>query len=201
MYSPSIDKLITALKKLPSVGEHTAERYVFYWLKAGKKPVTELMLALKNLINNVKSCETCWNFSDTNPCTICQNPKREHTTLCIVTESQDLMVIERSAEYSGDYFVLRGLVDPTDPESLNYTKIKELLARCRDPKEKIKEVILALNPTLVGDTTMMYLEKELKKCNPSLTITRLARGLPLGADLRYADEITLGSAIKNRTKK
>lgn len=197
MYSPSISRLIQALKKLPSVGERTAERFVFHWLKSGKKEVTELMLALKEVIETVKSCEVCWNFSDTSPCTICNGNQRDHQVICVVTDSQDLVAIEQTGAWHGRYHVLRALLDVTDEESLERMKMKELLERGRTAKE----VVLALNPDLPGETTMLYLEKELKKVNPAIVITRLARGLPLGSDLTYADEITLESAIKNRTKK
>ena len=160
------------------------------------------MLSLKELIDNTKSCEVCWNFSDQNPCPICSDKKRDLTTLCIVTEPQDLEVIEETGTFQGRYHVLRDLIDVGDEESFQRIKSKELLERLKNPKNApVKEVILALNPDLPGETTMMYLEKELKKVNPKLKVTRLARGLPLGADLRYADEITLGSAIKNRTEK
>ncbi len=199
MYSPSIQNLIKAFKKLPSVGQRTAERFVFYLLKSGKKEVGELTLALKELIDTVKSCEVCWNFSDTSPCPICQNPKRDHTTICVVADPQDLAVIEGTGEYRGLYHVLRGQVDPTDAESLTKMKVKELLEGTRNKEQgTIQEVILALNPDIAGETTMLYLEKELKSVNQEIKITRLARGLPMGGDLRYADEITLGSAIKNR---
>lgn len=210
MYSKSIQNLIRSLKHLPSVGERTAERYVFYLLKSGKKEVTQLMLALKELIENVKSCEVCWNFSDTSPCIQCSDVKRDPTTVCIVLDPQDLVVIEKSSAYHGLYHVLRGLVDPSDPESITHSKIKELIARIKlSPSaregaqggEGVKEVLLALNPDIAGETTMLYLEKELKNARPDLSVTRLARGLPMGSDIRYADEITLGSAIKNRIKR
>lgn len=199
MYTPSINNLIKALKKLPSVGEHTAERFVFHWLKSGKKEVTELMLALKELIDKVKSCEVCWDFSETSPCAICSDSKRDQSTICVVEGPQDLMVIEQTGIFKGVYHVLRELVDVGDEESLSRMKSKELSARIKN--KEVKEIIMALNPDMAGETTMLYLEKKLKLENPKLKITRLARGLPLGADLRYADEITLQSAIKNRTGK
>jgi recombination protein RecR len=200
MYSPSINKLITELKKLPSVGLHTAERFVFYWLKSGKKDVTELMLALKELIETVKSCEVCWNFDDQSPCAICRDPKRDRSTICVVEQVPDLAAIEQTHEYQGVYHVLRGLVDAGDETSLDKMKIKELFQRVKAGNHgtAIQELILALNPDLSGETTIMYLEKELKKINPQLKVTRLARGLPMGSDLQYADEITLSNALKNR---
>lgn len=198
MYSPSINKLIKAFKRLPSVGERTAERFIFYLLKSGKKEVTELMLTLKDLIENVKSCEVCWNFSDTSPCAICNNPKRDQTTLCVVADVPDVQVIEKTG-YQGMYHVLRHLFDAGDEGVMLKMKYKELLERLK--KKTTKEIILALNPDLAGETTMLFLEREIKTAAPEIKITRLARGLPMGADLRYADEITLASAIKNRLSK
>ena len=158
------------------------------------------MLSLKELIETVRSCEVCWNFTDTSPCSLCQNTQRDQTTICVVTDPQDLTVIEHTGEYRGVYHVLRGLLDPSDEESLARMKAKELLQRTKNNEQgtMVKEIILALNPDLSGETTMLYLEKEIKKTNPAIKITRLARGLPMGSDLRYADEITLTSAIKNR---
>lgn len=154
------------------------------------------MLALKELIENIKSCEVCWNFSDTSPCMICANPKRDQTTICIAADAPDVQVIEKTG-YQGVYHVLRNLFDASDETSLSRMKVKELLERLS--KKTIKEVILALNPDLPGETTMLLLEREIKEHTPEVKVTRLARGLPMGADLRYADEITLSSAIKNRT--
>ncbi len=198
MYSKSIQNLIDTFRKLPTVGQRTAERFVFYLLKSGKKEVSEITLALKELIDNVKSCETCWDFSDHNPCAICNNKTRDQSLLCVVSEPQDIPVIERTGMYNGLYHVLRGLVEPGAEEELEKIKIKELFSKL-EKADKIKEVILALNPDLSGETTMLFLEKKLKEKNSNLKVTRLARGLPMGSDLQYADEITLGSAIKNRT--
>jgi len=199
MYSKSIQNLIDAFRKLPSVGQRTAERFVFYLLKSGKKEVGAITLALKELTDNVKSCESCWDFSDINPCAICADKNRDRSLLCVVSDPQDIPVIERARAYNGLYHVLRGVVETANEEILEKLKIKELLARLKNTK--IKEIILALNPDLSGETTMLYLEKEIKKLNPEIKVTRLARGLPMGSDIQYADEITLGSAIKNRTAK
>lgn len=203
MYSKSIQQLITAFCRLPSVGERTAERYVFYLLKSGKKPVAELTLALKGLIDNIKSCDECWNFSDQSPCIICADKNRDHDTICIVAEPQDIIPFEKTGMFKGVYHVLRGVIKP---ESDNRTelKVKNLLARLKSGHStqlrvnKTKEIILAFNPDLNGENTLMYLQNEIKKNFPEIKITRLARGLPMGSDLQYADEITLGSALKNR---
>lgn len=196
MYSKSIENLINAFSRLPSVGKRTSERFVFYLLKSGKKDAAELTLALKNLIDNIKSCEVCWDFSEQSPCKICTDQNRDQTTMSVVTEPQDVQVIENTREYRGLYHILRGTLKPDDEQSVKYLKVNELLSRIKG--SKIKEVILALNPDLRGETTMMFLEKKLKELNPELIISRLARGLPMGSDIQYADEITLGSAFKNR---
>ncbi len=198
-YSPSIQNLISAFRKLPTVGQRTAERFVFYLLKSGKKEVGEITLALKELIDNVKSCETCWDFSDQNPCAICSLKSRDQKTICVVSEPQDIQVIERTGAFTGLYHVLRGLIEAGD-EELHKLKIKELFERLKN-NSMVTEIVLALNPDLPGETTMLFLEKNIKEKFPNLKVTRLARGLPMGSDLQYADEITLGSAIKNRTTK
>ncbi len=197
MFSPSINQLIDALKKLPSVGQHTAERYVFHWLKSGKGEVNELKDALDNLLKNTKSCSVCWNFSDTNPCPICANDKRDHNQICVVAMVPDIAAMEKTSTYSGVYHVLRGSIDGGDLDNMGELKIKDFLKRVEQNKD-LQEVILALSPDMNGETTMLYLKKEINSINPKIKITRLARGLPMGSDLQYADEITLGSAIKNR---
>lgn len=197
MYSPSINKLIDAFKKLPSVGQHTAERYVFNLLKSGKVEVNELRNALDNLLKNTKSCEMCWNFSDFNPCEICSNKERNQNQICIVGEATSVPALEKTGMYTGVYHILRGAIDASDEDTLKELKIKELLQRIKN-NQTTEEIILALNPDILGETTMLYLEKQIKLINPQIKITRLARGLPMGSDLQYSDEITLGSALKNR---
>lgn len=197
MFSPSINQLIDALKKLPSVGQHTAERYVFHWLRSGKGEVNELKAALDNLLKNTKSCSVCWNFSDTNPCPICASDKRDHNQICVVAEVPDIIALEKTSAYSGVYHVLRGSIDGGDLDHISDLKIQQLLWRVKENKD-LKEVVLALSPDMSGETTMLYLKKEITGINPKIKITRLARGLPMGSDLQYADEITLGSAMNNR---
>lgn len=197
MYSPSINKLIDAFKKLPSVGQHTAERYVFHLLKSGKIEVNELKNALDNLLKNTKSCEICWNFSDYNPCEICSNKNRNNKQICIVSESTSVAALEKTSIFTGVYHILRGTIDVSDEDTMKDLKIHELLKRIQN-NDTVEEVILALNPDILGETTMLYLEKQIHQINNKIKITRLARGLPMGSDLQYSDEITLGSAIKNR---
>jgi len=197
MYSDSINNLIHSFKKLPSVGQRTAERFVFSLLKSGRKDVNNLREALGALLANTKSCEICWNFDDHSPCQVCRDAKRDQTTVCVVDDPQDVPAIEKTGEFRGTYHVLRGLIESGDEEaSLHRSKMRELLIRLK--QGKIREIILALNPDLPGETTMLYLERIIKNKFPKIKITRLARGLPMGSDLQYADEITLGSAFKNR---
>ncbi|HOX60383.1 MAG TPA: recombination mediator RecR [Candidatus Magasanikbacteria bacterium] len=196
MYALPIQKLIDAFEKLPSVGARTAERYVFHILKSGKKEAGELASALTSLVGGVKSCEICCNFSDRTPCRLCVNKNRDQSTICIVAEPQDAHVIENTHAFSGLYHILRGTLRPDEIEPEKKIKIRELLKRIQDPK--IKEIILSLNPDMSGEMTAMYIAKSAKTQRPDLRITRLARGLPMGSDIRYADEMTLISALKNR---
>lgn len=203
MYAKPIRNLIQAFRKLPSVGTRTAERFVFQLLKSGKKDVAELTIALKDLVDTIKSCQICWDFSDTSPCAICNDSKRNKKIICVVGEPQDIQAIEKIGVYQGLYHVLRGTVSPDDPAGIETTKVRELFERVESsinsPPEQIEEIILALNPNMEGETTMLLLEKQLKKKTSDIKITRLARGLPMGSDLEYADEITLASALKHRT--
>ena len=196
MYPLPIQNLIKAFSQLPSVGKRTAERYVFHLLKSGKKNVGELALALKNLQNNIKSCEICYDFSDNSPCRICADKKRNHQFICIVSEPQNAQIIEKINKYNGVYHILRGNINTNDPESIKNLKINELLRRLKNAD--VAEVLLALNPDLDGETTMMFLKSKIKEINPNVKITRLARGLPMGSDMQYIDEITLEGALKNR---
>jgi len=198
MYPLPIQNLIRAFARLPSVGQRTAERYVFYLLKSGRKNVAELYSALNNLSKNIQSCKLCWDFSDQSICNICSDKKRDSSIICIVSEPQNVQIIEKMNKYKGVYHILRGTLKTDDPENIHSLKINELLKRIKNPE--IKEIILALNPDLNGETTMMFLKNKIKEINPDITITRLARGLPTGSDLQYADEITLDGALKNRTE-
>lgn len=197
MYSKPIYNLIRMLGKLPSVGPRTAERFVFHLLKSGKKEVGDLSLALQELMHTIKSCAVCFDFSDRSPCTICQDKRRNQSLIAVVAESQDVQAIEKIGIYPGVYHVLRGTLRADMEEQVSQNKIPELLKRLESGS--IKEVILALNPNMDGETTMMFLEQEIKKNFPQVTLSRLARGLPTGSELQYADEITLENALKSRT--
>ena len=198
MYPRPIEQLIRAFMKLPSVGSRTAERFVFYILKSGKKDAGEIALALKYLIEKIKSFEVCFDFSDQSPCHICCDNKRDHTTICVVSDPQDVQAIEKTNIYRGLYHVLRGTIRSLDEESIHGLKLPELIDRVK--KNDPTEIILALNSTLDGENTMMLLEKRLHDLPKPPLVSRLARGLPMGSDVQYADEITLGSALKHRQR-
>lgn len=196
MYPPSIQHLIDRFTKLPGVGPKTAERFVFYLLKRGRRTVAELTEALTNLQDRARSCAICFDFSESDLCHICANHARDAATICVVADPQDAQAIERSGAFHGRYHVLRGVLDPArdiGPEDL---KINELFERVQTSNPPVREIILALNPDLPGETTSLYLTKQLKAY--TIRITRLARGLPLGSDVDYADEITLTDALNGR---
>ena len=195
-YPIAIERLIKCFEKLPGIGRRSAERFVFFFLKSGKKEVAELSLALNNIMQSIKSCEVCWDFSDTSPCRICSDTARDKSLICVVAEPQDMRSIERTGQFKGLYHILRGTLDSEAEEPTSHLKFSELLKKISG--KKIQEIVLALNPDLPGETTMMYLEQHIKKLENPVKVSRLARGLPMGSDLQYADEITLGSALKNR---
>jgi len=199
MYPIPIEQLIKAFAKLPSVGRRSAERFVFHLLKSGKKDVAELGKALHNLMQSIESCQLCWDFSDASPCTICADQKRDQSTICVVAEPQDMRAIERTKQYSGVYHILRGTINPDVEHVGKYIKSQELMNRIS--KGSITEIILALNPNMRGETTMLFLEKKLAAEATHVKVSRLARGLPMGSDVQYADEITLASALEHRTTK
>ncbi|MFA7088147.1 MAG: recombination mediator RecR [Patescibacteria group bacterium] len=193
-YPLAIQNLIDKLSKLPSVGPKTAERYVFYLLRQPEEKLKELANAIQELKSKITVCQSCLALSESNPCPICNDKNRSTEILCVVENIQDLAALEATKQYNGRYFILGGLINTIDdirPEDLN---IEQLLKKIKT--ENIKEIILALNFTLEGETTSLYLNKLLKD---RLKITRLAKGLPAGSDLEYADEITLANALKNRS--
>jgi len=194
-YPQAIQNLIDKLAEFPSVGPKTAERYVFYLLKQSKEKLKDLAQVISDLRDKTTVCETCWSIADKNPCSICSDTNRQKPLLCIVENTQDLLAVEATRQYDGQYFVLGGLINTINdikPENLN---IEKLIKRIKE--NSIKEIILALNFTLEGETTALYLNKILKD---HIKITRLARGLPAGSDLEYADETTLASALKYRSE-
>ena len=190
MYSPSIEKLIQSFEKLPSIGNKTAARLAFYILNASEEETNEFVSSIVNAKKNLKYCSKCFNISDTDPCPICANPKRDQSQICVVEDVRDIVAMERTHEFKGVYHVLHGSISPMNGVGPDDIKIKELLARLMDGQ--VKEVILATNPRVEGEATAMYLSKLIKPLG--IKATRIAHGIPVGGDLEYTDEITLTKA-------
>ena len=193
-YSPSIEKLIQSFEKLPSIGNKTAARLAFYILNASEEETNEFVSSIINAKKNLKYCTKCYNLSDTDPCSICGNPKRDQSQICVVEDVRDIIAMERTHEFKGVYHVLHGSISPMNGIGPDDIKIKELLSRLMDGQ--VKEVILATNPRVEGEATAMYLSKLIKPLGVS--VTRIAHGIPVGGDLEYTDEITLTKALEGR---
>jgi recombination protein RecR len=191
MYPKSFKKLIDHFSSLPSVGPKMAERLVLYLFKQDESKLKDFSESL-NELKNLKTCQKCFNISEGELCEICKEARRDQKTVCVVEDPLDIISIEKTGTYKGLYHVLGGVVLFTNEK--NDLKINELLERVK--KEKIEEIILAVNPTTEGDATALYLKNKLKEFD--IKITRLARGLATGGDIEYADEITLSSAMANR---
>ena len=194
MYSPSIEKLIQSFEKLPSIGNKTAARLAFYILNASEEETNDFVSSIVNAKKNLKYCSKCYNISDTDPCQICSNPKRNQSEICVVEDVRDIIAMEKTHEFRGIYHVLHGSISPMNGIGPDDIKIKELLARLMDGQ--VKEVILATNPRVEGEATAMYLSKLIKPLG--IKVTRIAHGIPVGGDLEYTDEITLTKALEGR---
>ena len=193
-YPEPVARLIEALQRLPGIGPKTAQRLAFFLLKRPADEVTALAESITQLKARIVNCRVCFNVTEDDPCRICRDPGRNTRSLCVVEEPNDLLAIERTGEFRGRYHVLLGALSPLDgigPEDL---KVRELLSRLE--REPVEEIILATNPSVEGEATAIYLGKLLR---PFATrITRIARGLPVGGDLEYADEVTLSKALEGR---
>ena len=194
LYSPSIEKLIESFEKLPSIGHTTAARLSFYILNSSEEETKEFVNSILEAKKNLKYCSKCYNISDTDPCPICSNPKRDITSICVVEDVRDIIAMEKTHEFRGVYHVLHGSISPMNGVGPDDIKIKELLARLMDGT--VKEVILATNPRVEGEATAMYLSKLIKPLG--IKVTRIAHGIPVGGDLEYTDEITLTKALEGR---
>lgn len=185
---------IDELSKLPGIGKKTAQRLALHIIKSDKESAEKLAKAIINLKEKLLLCKKCFNLSEEELCDICKNPKRDQSTICVVEEVSDVIAIEKSHEYNGLYHVLGGVLSPLMGIGAENIRIKELINRFHD--EEIKEVILALNPDTEGETTSLYLAKLIKPLG--IKVTRIARGIPIGGDLEFADEATIGKAMLNR---
>ena len=196
MFAPPIQRLVTELGKLPGVGARTAQRLAFHILRADAQDAEALAAAIREVKEKIGLCEVCFNLADEPRCRICQDDRRDVTVICVVEEPGDVIPIERTHEYRGRYHVLGGALSPIDgidPEDL---KISELYARVE--AGPVREVVLATNPTTTGEATALHIAAALRERAPDVAVTRLASGLPVGGDLEYADEITLGKAFRGR---
>jgi len=185
---------IDELSKLPSIGKKSAQRLALHLVKKDKKELEDLISSLVRLKDEIRFCENCFNISAEEVCSVCKNPKRDKTVICVVEEASDVIAIENTNEFGGLYHVIGGVLSPLSGIGPDELKIKELIRRLQD--ESITEIILALNPDTEGETTSLYLAKLIKPLG--LKVSRLARGLPIGGDLEFTDEATIGRAVLNR---
>lgn len=201
-FAPPVQRLITELGRLPGIGGRTAQRLAFHLLRASEEDALALAEAIREVKARIGLCEVCFNLADAPRCRICTDERRDATLVCVIEEPSDIIPLERTHEFHGRYHVLGGALSPIDgidPEDL---RIAELYRRVTDEPEdgqpRIREVVLATNPTTTGEATALHIADHLRERAPEVTVTRLASGLPVGADLEYADELTLGRALAGR---
>ncbi|MCL5435128.1 MAG: recombination mediator RecR [Patescibacteria group bacterium] len=206
----AIQNLIESFERLPGVGQKTAQRLTFYLLHVPQGELDRFASALQNLKKDTILCSNCFMIGETNPCDICSNLERDHSVVCVVEQPLDVIALEKGGRYKGIYHVLHGKIDPLNNIGPDEIYISQLISKLKTqnsrlPKPgtggqaKVKEVILATNPTMEGEATAMYIAKQLKTQNSNVKITRIGRGLPIGADLEYADEVTLQRAMEGRS--
>lgn len=193
-YPEPIAKLIDAFSRLPGIGPKTAARLAFFVLRMKEEDVIDFAKALVNVKRNLTYCSVCCNITDTDPCRICSDKSRDASVICAVQEPKDLVAMERTREYNGQYHVLNGAISPMDGVGPDDIRIAELVRRLSD--ERVQELILATNPNIEGEATAMYLSRLVKPFG--IKVTRIAHGLPVGGDLEYADEVTLSKALEGR---
>lgn len=194
MYALPIARLIEEFSKLPGIGKRSAERLAFHILKQPDESVKRFSQALTEAKEKITFCPVCQSLTDTTPCSICSNPRRDTSVICVVENPKDILAMEKTKEYSGVYHVLHGVISPIDGVGPDDIKIKELLLRTKD--NSVKEIIMATNPSIEGEATAMYISNLFK--NFGIKVTRIAHGLPVGGELEYADEITLTRALEGR---
>ena len=194
IYTPALQKLIDELGKLPGVGPKSAQRIAFHLIKIPEQEALSLAVAIQQAKQKVRFCETCFNMSDEAICEICSDSQRDSSLVCVVEEPRDIVALERTREYKGLYHVLQGAINPIDGIGPEQLKIRELLERLKG--NTVVEVILCTNPNIEGEATAMYLAKLIEPLG--IQVSRIASGLPVGGDLEYADELTLGRALEGR---
>jgi len=197
-YAPPIQRLVTELSKLPGIGNRTAQRLAFHILRASDADAAALAAAIREVKELIGQCEICFNLAEGSRCRICEDERRDLALICVVEEPSDVIPLERTHEYRGRYHVLGGALSPIDGVDPDDLRIAELYLRVAAPEPAIREVVLATNPTTTGEATALHIADGLRERVPELTVTRLASGLPVGSDLEYADEVTLGRAFVGR---
>jgi len=200
LYAPPIQRLITELGKLPGIGARTAQRLAFHILRASSEDANSLADSIREVKEKIGLCEVCFNLADAPRCTICSDSRRDATLICVVEEAGDVIPVERTHEFRGRYHVLGGALSPIDGVDPGDLKIAELYRRVLDPEQPVSEVVLATNPTTTGEATALHIADVLRVQAPDVVVTRLASGLPVGGDLEYADEVTLGKAFVGRRR-
>ena len=195
-FAPPVQRLIAELSKLPGIGGRTAQRLAFHMLRATDEEALALADAIREVKERIGVCEVCFNLADGPRCRICSDERRDVELICVVEEPSDVISIERTHEFAGRYHVLGGALSPIDGVDAEDLKIGELYRRAADGS--IREVVIATNPTTTGEATALHIAAELRQRHPEMSVTRLASGLPVGADLEYADELTLGRAFAGR---
>jgi recombination protein RecR len=196
MHAPPVQRLVTELARLPGIGTRTAQRLAFHILRASDEEARALADAIREVKERIGLCEVCFNLADGPRCRICEDPRRDPGLICVVEEPADVIPIERTHEYRGSYHVLGGALSPIDGIDPQDLRIAELYERVE--REQVREVVLATNPTTTGEATALHVAAALHERVPDVTVTRLASGLPVGGDLEYADEVTLGRAFAGR---
>lgn len=196
----AIQSVIESFERLPGIGPKSAQRLTFYLLHVPQGQLDSFAAALQNLKKGTILCSICLTVDEADPCSICADPQRDQSVICVVEQPLDVLALEKNGKYRGVYHVLHGKIDPLNNIGPDEIYIKQLLDRIRENQPTISEIILATNPTMEGEGTAMYLAKQLKVQSEKLKITRIGRGLPIGADLEYADEVTLQRAMEGRSE-
>lgn len=195
----AIQDVIESFERLPGIGPKSAQRLTFYLLHVPQHRLDSFAKALTQLKTGTLICSTCFSIGENDPCDICTDSNRDTSILCVVEEPLDVMALEKNKKFFGMYHVLHGRIDPLNSIGPDEIYIKQLLDRIRNQESGVEEIILATNPTMEGEATAMYIAKQVKQINPELKITRIGRGLPIGSDIEYADEITLQRAMEGRS--
>jgi recombination protein RecR len=198
VFAPPVQRLVTELGRLPGIGQRTAQRLAFHLLRVDAEEAGALAEAIRDVKERIRPCEICFNLADESRCRICQDERRDDGLICVVEEPGDVIPVERTHEFRGRYHVLGGALSPIDGVDPEHLKIAELYRRVQQAEPPIREVVLATNPTTTGEATALHIAAALRERAPDVTVTRLASGLPVGGDLEYADEVTLGRAFAGR---